>query len=118
MSSEDKPAGKSDITRTVTFNTVHFDYDRNPKILGDFAGPVVDDGAPYSGSGVQKLYCLADTIIPDRTVAFALKQSPLRTLIAGNMIWLLVPVTNDSFLTLLCSVSYPNMVQKSIFVTF
>lgn len=50
--------------KTVTFNMVHCTYDNDTEINADLSGPLLDDGAPYSGLGLYKFRVLQPILLP------------------------------------------------------
>ena len=83
---EDTPATETPASdtrrRSVTFNMVNM-HRPDEKLLNNFIGPLLDDGAPYSGMGFDDFKILQSLILPDCNG----KLEPLPDSIADRPYW-------------------------------
>jgi len=82
--SSDTRIESSRSNRTVTFNMCHItNHQELFDIEDNFVGPLLDDGAPYSGIGMSELQVLAHIVLPD----WNNKLDPLPSTIASRPYW-------------------------------
>eukprot|EP00178_Gracilaria_changii_P016470 TRINITY_DN4728_c0_g1_i1.p1 TRINITY_DN4728_c0_g1~~TRINITY_DN4728_c0_g1_i1.p1 ORF type:complete len:805 (-),score=91.02 TRINITY_DN4728_c0_g1_i1:529-2943(-) len=82
--SYDAPKGKSCANKTLTFNMVRMcRLSGDPFFAPDFVGPLLDDGAPYSGLGNYELSLVQDFVVPDWNG----QLDPLPASVANTPFW-------------------------------